>query len=190
MDIVVDLIRKCKNGDHSAYGELLARYESGLYAICYSYTCDREQSLDIIQEVYIKIFRSIKNFDESYPLLPWLKKITINTCLNHLRDNRKYKHLPMDGLAESDLSYLDLIESPDHIEEVVLQKKSRQIIMEALQVLPEIYRMALTLRYLEEMSYEEMARMLNLPMGTVKSHISRARRLLKQQLQNNHLLEV
>ncbi len=190
MDIVVDLIRKCKNGDHSAYGELLARYETRLYAICYSYTFDREQSLDIMQEVYIKIFRSIKSFDESYPLLPWLKKITVNTCLNYLRDNRKDKHLPIDGLAEDENSYLELIESLENVEETILQNESRQMIIQAIQVLPEIYRIALTLRYLEEMSYVEMAQILNLPTGTIKSHISRARRLLKQHLQKNHLLEV
>jgi len=81
MDISIALIRRCKNKEREAFDILLGRYEKQLYNICYSHTRDHEKTMDIIQEVFIKVFRSIDSFDESRTIWPWLKKIAVNTCL-------------------------------------------------------------------------------------------------------------
>jgi RNA polymerase sigma-70 factor, ECF subfamily len=137
--------------------------------------------LDIMQEVYIKVFRGIMSFDETRPLLPWLKKITINTLINHSRKNR------LDEIALH--SELDLADKTD-IEDQVIGSDTQNIISRLIGELPEIYRLALTLRYQENMSYEEIASALEQPLGTVKSNIYRARNLLRQKMQACNLLEV
>ncbi len=135
----------------------------------------------MMQEVYIKVFRGIKNFDEARPILPWLKKITINTLINHSRKNRT---------NETDLhSELQLADATD-IEEQVIGADTRNIINRLIAELPEIYRLALTLRYHENMSYDEIASTLEQPLGTVKSNIYRARNMLRQKMQACELLEV
>ncbi len=135
----------------------------------------------MMQEVYIKVFRGIKNFDESRPILPWLKKITINTLINHSRKNR------LDETAlHQDLYLADKTD----IEEQVVGIDTRNIINELIAELPETYRLALTLRYLENLSYDEIASTLEQPLGTVKSNIYRARNMLRQRMQACELLEV
>ncbi len=77
MDIGVSLIRRCKQRDEDALNQLFSRYEGYLYKICYSFTHNQEDALDVMQEVYVKIFRSIDSFNEELPLLPWMKNIVI-----------------------------------------------------------------------------------------------------------------
>lgn len=135
----------------------------------------------MMQEVYIKVFRGIKSFDESRPILPWLKKITINTLINHNRKNR------LDETAlHQDLYLADATD----IEEQVIGFDTSNIINELIAELPETYRLALTLRYHENLSYDEIAAALEQPLGTVKSNIYRARNILRQRMQACELLEV
>ncbi|MBU9714922.1 RNA polymerase sigma factor [Evansella tamaricis] len=190
MDIVVSLIRKCKNDDKYAYNDLLGRYEGQLYRICYSYTRNREASLDIMQEVYIKIYRSIQTFDESRPFYPWVKRITVNTCLNYIRDQKKHNQLSLDDDTHESGALKETIADRTDIEEITCANDFQKIIDNSLLHIPENYRMVLTLRYVEEMSYEQIATALNQSLGTVKSNISRGRKLLKQKLTEQNILEV
>ena len=191
----VNLIRRCKKNDEDAYNQLLRHYEAYLYRICYSYTRNKEEALDLMQEVYIKIFRGLRTFDESRPLLPWLKKIAINTLINHRNKNR---------VAETSLDGNWSTENDDHqnanpqkclaaatnIEDQVIEVDTRNIINKLIVELPEAYRIALTLRYNEEMSYDEIASVLDLPLSTIKNNIYRARKMLRQKMQACELLEV
>ena len=84
----VNLIRQCKKNDENAYNQLLSQYDAYLYRICYNYTRNKEEALDMMQEVYIRIFRGLKTFDETRPLLPWLKRVTVNTLINQSKKKR------------------------------------------------------------------------------------------------------
>ena len=160
---------------------MISRHEAYLYQICYNYTRNKEEALDIMQEVYIKIFRSIYSFDENRPLFPWLKKITINTLINHKRKSR---------LEESPLQFEPDLADGTNIEEEVISCDTRNIINRLIAELPDVYRMVLTLRYHENMSYDDIAEVLEQPLGTVKSNLYRARNLLRQRMQACELLEV
>lgn len=190
MDIAVSLIRRCKNHDREAFNLLLKNHEKYLYNICYRFTYDKDESLDIMQEIYIKIFRSIKGFDEKQSFLPWLKRIAINTCLNYKRDNLKVQNLSLEeSIQKEGMALLDVLSAPDDTENTVIVHNTQEILKDSIKKLPEQYRMTLTLRYLEEMSYEEIAKALDQPLGTVKSNIFRARNLLKKSLQTHGILE-
>jgi len=192
MDINVSLIKRCKNNERAAFDILLGKYEGYLYNICYGYTFNKDEAFDIMQEIYIKIFRNIHSFDETRPLLPWLKRIAINTCLNYKRDNKKLPKLSLDlEVNENDNStLLDCIAAVDDTEETAIFHETQGIVINSLQKLPDNYRLPLTLRYLENMSYEEIAATLEQPVGTVKSNVYRARNMMKKNLQIHGVLEV
>lgn len=192
----VELVRRCKKNDQEAFNELLSCYEGYLYRICYSFTRSREDSLDMLQEVYLKIFRGLNSFDEEKPLLPWLKKIAVNTMINNskkkrlsessLNDYRDYN----DHSANNRYAMEDYLAASDSTEESVVFDDTRELIDSLIGDLPDQYRLALTLRYHEEMSYEAIARVLGQPLGTVKNSVFRARNLLRKEMLACELLEV
>jgi len=192
VDINVSLIRRCKNNERAAFDILLGKYERYLYNICYGYTFNQDEALDIMQEIYIKIFRNIHTFDETRPLLPWLKRVAINTCLNYKRDNKKLPKLSLDlETGENENStLLDCIAAVDDTEETAIFHETQEAVTKSLQKLPDNYRLPLTLRYLENMSYEEIASVLKQPLGTIKSNVYRARNMMKKSLQVHGILEV
>lgn len=190
MDITINLIRRCKNKDREAFNMLFGRCEEQLYRLCYGYARDKDTALDIMQEVYLKVFRSIDSFDETRLFLPWLKKIAANTCINYMRDHKKQHNLPLESMDGEIPSLIDSLPSHGSLEEEVINRDINQIITFSISELPETYRIALSLRYLEDMSYNEIADVLKIPLGTVKSNISRGREMLKKRLQKAGLMEV
>ena len=192
---IINLIQGCKNNDGDAYNELLSYYEGYLYRICFSFTRSQEEALDIMQEVYIKIFRAIKNFDEKRPFLPWLKKITINTLINYGKTNRRSEY-SLEGkweqfeFQDGRLSPEQYLAARDNPEGAVVLKDTHQVIDKLIAELPERYRLPLILRYYEEMTYEQIAVALKQPLGTVKSSVYRARSQLRNEMLACGLLEV
>ena len=85
---MINLVKRCKNNDEDALNALLSHYEGYLYRTCYSFTRNKEESLDMMQEIYIKVFRGLERFDETRPLLPWLKRIAVNTMINHCKKKK------------------------------------------------------------------------------------------------------
>lgn len=187
-----NLVRRCKNNDRDALNELLSGYENYLYRLCYSFTFDKEETLDLIQEVYLKIIRSLHAFDEQRPLSPWIKKIAVNTCLNYLRSKHKHDHLSLNYSVDGEdgEQLINTLASPEHTENMVVYRDRFDLIMEAIHQLPPNHRIPLTLRTMDEMSYEEIAAALGQPLGTVKNSVFRARRLLKKRLQGIDFWEV
>jgi RNA polymerase sigma-70 factor, ECF subfamily len=193
--MTTNLIKRCKKNDEDALNKLLSHYEGYLYRICYDFTRNREEALDMMQEVYIRIFRGLKSFDENRPLLPWLKTVTVNTIINHTKKNS----LPVTSLdgewnrkGSGSLSFspADYLASEDNPEETVVIGDTSNLVNNLIAQLPEQYRIALTLRYHEEMSYEQIASALGQPLGTVKNSVFRARNQLRKKMQDCELLEV
>ncbi len=189
--VEANLIKRCKNNDEYAYNQLISRHEAYLYRICYNYTRNKEEALDMMQEVYVKIFRGLNTFDETRPLQPWLKTIAINTMINH----SKKTGLPETSLdgnwsEENTITPESYLTATANTEEQVIYNDTRKIIEKMIAELPETFRLALTLRYHEDMSYDEIASALQQPLGTVKSNVYRARKILRNKMQACELLEV
>lgn len=189
-DISISLIRKCKGQDREAFSLLLSRYEGYLYRLCFNYLRNQEDTLDVIQEVFIKVFRSIDTFDESRDFLPWLRRITVNACLNYLRNKNRKFHLSLDFEKEDQWSLNTAKSESEDVAEKVVRLTTDAAIRDCLDLLPPGPRMILTLRYVENMSCQEIADVLEQPLGTVKSSLFRARAQLKKVLEQNGLLEV
>lgn len=193
--VTVKLIKRCKNNEADAFNQLLSQYEGYLYRLCYSFTRNEEESLDMMQEVYIKVFRGLKNFDETRPLLPWLKRIAINTLISSSKKNSRneaslegeWEQKEKNSAGSAPQEYLA---AENDTEGRVVFDDTRQAVDKLIVELPEQYRLALSLRYHEEMSYEQIAGALDQPLGTVKNSVFRARNLLRKKMLACGLLEV
>ncbi|HMK39616.1 MAG TPA: sigma-70 family RNA polymerase sigma factor [Bacteroidota bacterium] len=170
-------------GDNRAYERLMDKYHDAIFNFIYRMVRDREQVEDLTQEAFIKAFASLKSFNEEYAFSTWLYKIATNNSIDYIR-KKKLQMFSIDKPIESKDSDFTF-ELPDDSYEADRELISDQravMLNEAINQLPEKYRLVIRLRHVEERSYEEIARMLKLPIGTVKAHIFRARELLYKQL--------
>jgi RNA polymerase sigma factor (sigma-70 family) len=180
-----ELIRIALAGDDSAYSRLMKKYHDAIFSFIYRMIHDREQVEDLTQEAFIKAFASLKNFNEEFAFSTWLYKIATNNCIDYIR-KRKLQMYSIDKPIESKDSDFTF-ELPDDTYEADKDLISNQraiLLRQAIDRLPEKYRRVILLRHQEERSYEEIAEMLRLPIGTVKAHIFRARELLYKQLRH------
>ena len=179
------IIQEALRGDDNAYKQLMRKYHDAIFNFIYRMIRDREQVEDLTQEAFIKAFASLKSFNEEYAFSTWLYKIATNNSIDYIR-RRKLQMYSIDKPIESkDSDYS--FELPDESYEADKELISDQraiLLNEAIDQLPEKYKRVIRLRHTEEKSYEEIAKLLKLPIGTVKAHIFRARELLYKQLRH------
>ncbi len=172
------LVRKAREGDVSAFTKLVERYQRPVYASIYGMVLSHAQTDDLIQETFIKAYRNLHRFDERLPFFPWIRRIAINTTINWLKSERGKKTCSLDALEATHPS-LALHENPGQIVE---RREMESVVRKALLALPIEQRTVLAYRVLQEMSYEEIARELQISIGTVMSRLNRARNKLKKLL--------
>lgn len=185
MEVDKKLIAKCMNYDKHSFMELYKMYEKYLYSLCFNYVQNKQDALDLIQEIYIKVFNNIKKFDINMPFHPWIRKIAVNTCLNFQR-TIKSNVISMNMFVndEDDITVEDTLVSDEDVLESVVTAEIKDIIKDNITKLSEEYRLILVLRYYEDLSYKEIAELINKPIGTVKTQIYRAKTLLRKKLKN------
>ena len=166
-----------KKNKHQGLELLYDRYNKYVYTIAYNYTHNKEDALDLTQEVFISILKSMDNFKEEFSILPWVKRITVNKCLNFLRDRKEAVSLNQTIEAGNEIQ--DLIRSPDNTESKTLEQDTRQSLENAIKKLPSEERMAVILRHMKGMKYDEIARIMDVPLGTVKTLLHRGRKTVK-----------
>jgi len=179
------LIEAALKGDDRAYKRLMAKYHDAIFNFVSRMVHDREQVDDLTQEAFIKAFSSLKNFNEEFAFSTWLYKIATNNCIDYIR-KKKLQMYSIDKPIESKDSDFTF-ELPDDSAEAdkdLITHQRAAMIQSAINELPEKYQRVIKLRHVEERSYEEIADLLELPIGTVKAHIFRARELLYKQLRH------
>lgn len=181
MYVETGIIARCKKQDKAAFVELFQMYEKYLYRLCYSYVQNEQDALDLAQEVYIKVFKSISTFDSRLPFHPWFRKVAVNTCLNFKRDSRCIP-VSLNGAEEGEKALEETIASESNVEDEILDAELGRLIRENLELLKPKHRMVMALRYYEGLSYEEISALLKEPLGTVKTDIYRAKNALKEKL--------
>jgi RNA polymerase sigma factor (sigma-70 family) len=179
------LIHEALKGNQFAYKQLMKKYRDPIYNLIFRIIHDKEQVLDLTQEVFVKAFSSLKNFNEEYAFSTWLYKIATNSSIDYIR-KRKLDTFSIDKpIAMDDSDYhFELPDTTYQPDKSIIQKQRASIIEEAVQQLPEKYRRVIIMRHTEERDYAEIAKILKLPIGTVKAHIFRARELLNKYLRD------
>lgn len=174
-----DLVERLKKGQQWAFKVLVNRYQDKLLKIAYGITLDREDSLEVVQDVFVSAHKNIKSFRQDASLATWLRKITINQCLNWKRKWKrrfKWSHDSIESDAGIDL-YKENIKGQDP-EMQFREKQFEQNFMKAIKKLPEKIRLVFVLNAFEGLSYEEIATTLNIKKGTVSSRLHFARKNL------------
>lgn len=182
------LIKEAIEGDETAYKQLLENYRGAIFNLLFKMVRNKEETEDLVQEAFMKAFSALPSFNEEYAFSTWLYKIAINNCIDHMRKKRLKTYSinkPVQSKdGELDREFPDTSMSPDR---EILNEERSHIIESAIDDLPENYKVAIILRHSEEKSYEEIAEILNIPLGTVKARIFRAREMLKKKLKGKLL---
>jgi len=173
------VISRILAGDVNAFEELVLAYEKNVYNLALRMTGNQEDAADMAQEAFIKAFNSLENFRGDSKFSVWLYRIVSNVCLDFLRKRNRRPTVSLsvedDGGDDVQLDLPDESQSPD----VILQQKmTREAVRRGLELLPEEHRQILLLREIQGLSYDEIAQVLGLEAGTVKSRIFRARKKL------------
>jgi len=187
-----DVVALAQRGREPAYRELIRRYERPVFSLVYRMVRDRELAEDLTQDTFIKVLGHIEKYRSEFKFSSWLFKIANNVAIDHLR-RRQLDTVSMDGsphATSSDLTEATSFELPNHDETPLQELEARELgseIERAIGKLRPEYRSCILLRHVEDKSYEEIAATLDLPLGTVKTYIHRARHELRKLL--DHLRE-
>ncbi len=182
-----EIVALARAGEEAAYRELIRRYERPLFSLLYRMVRDRELAEDLAQETFVKALNAIESYRPEFKFSSWIFKIANNAAIDHLR-RRELDTLSLEGSPHA--------ETPEAVEATALQIGNRQEspldavearelggqIEQAIGQLRPEYRSCILLRHVEGRAYEEIAEILNLPLGTVKTYIHRARNELRQAL--------
>ncbi|MFP4597055.1 MAG: RNA polymerase sigma factor [Persicimonas sp.] len=177
----MQIVKRAQEGDREAFQELVERYQRKVYSICYGMLKNEPDSLDVSQEVFIKVFRYLENFNRNSSFYTWLYRITVNKCIDYIRKQSRRSEVDYDDTIQrkSEVSGDDNIMpstlgiQPDR---VYGRKELREKMLGALDTLSEKHRTILILREVEGLSYDEMAEVLDISKGTVMSRLYHARR--------------
>ena len=181
-----ELVHSAQKGDTSAFGQLVEAHQSKIYSLCYRMTGNAEDAADLTQEVFLSAWRSLGSFQSQAAFSTWLYRLTSNACIDFLRKEKRRSALSLTTEGEEEegreLEVADQRFSPERELE---QKEARRAVREGLAALSPEHRQVLVLREMEGLSYTEMAHLLDLEEGTVKSRLARARLALKDFLQKS-----
>ena len=179
-----NIIERCKQGDLAAFNELVKKYEKQVYNFAYRLTGNYDDANDIAQEAFLRVYNAIGSFRGDASFTTWLFRITTNVFLDDRKRARAHPHASLDEYMELDESSVARqIEDPSPSPEAITEEKERaQILQKAIHSLPEYQRAMVNLYHTQQKSYEEIAEIMDLPLGTVKSRLNRARLALKEKL--------
>lgn len=168
-----EMAGRAVQGDTEAFGELVNLYQVAVFNVTYRMLGVVAEAEDVTQDAFIRAYRSLSTFDLERPILPWLKKIAVNLCLDRL------KH-PLELPLEE-----EFLAGANGPEAQVIQRDQDHLVRASLLSLPPHYRAVIELRHFQEMSYEEIAVTLQRPLASIKTELFRARKMLAERLKEN-----
>jgi RNA polymerase sigma-70 factor, ECF subfamily len=182
-----DLIALARKGSEKAYRELLGRYQRPVFSLVYRMVRDRELAEDIAQETFVKVFNHLGSYNPKYKFSSWIFKIASNLAIDHLR-KKEPETISLDGSRhartadEVEATRITVASKDENPEEFLEAKELGAEIEQAIGHLRAEYRTAILLRHVEGRPYEEIAEIMDVPLGTVKTYIHRARSELRASL--------
>ncbi|MCF8228488.1 MAG: sigma-70 family RNA polymerase sigma factor [Bacteroidales bacterium] len=179
------VMKAVNNGDQKAYAELMKHYRDSLYFMLLKMTNNPNDADDLTIEAFGKAFKNLRQYTPDYAFSTWLFKIASNNCIDFIRRKKKHTFSMNEGYSDEDDELANKLpsQSPDP-EEKVIKKQKIKLMRDVVEKLKPHYRKLIELRYFKEYSYEEIAKELDLPLGTVKAQLFRAREFLYNILKN------
>ncbi len=175
------LVEKCLHGDNGAWGELVRAHTRIVYGTCHRFTGNPDDARELTQEVFLRVFRALDRYDgRCGSFRTWLMRLTRNLLIDHYRKNRKHSRL--ESIEDQHATPKDRSLVGGRADYALVRRETGELLRTALARLSMELREAVILRDLQEMKYQEIADVLEVPQGTVKSRINRGRRELARQL--------
>ncbi len=174
-----NLVTKAKGGDQKAYADLMHRYKDSIYFMALKMVNNKEDAMDLTVETFAKAFEKLDKYQPEFAFSTWLFRVGTNNCIDFIR-KKKLNTTSISGMVDDDGDERPLQIKSDTLnpEEASMKKEQAQTLKVLIDGLPQRYRNLIVLRYFDELSYEEIAEQLDLPLGTVKAQLFRARYLL------------
>ena len=180
------IIEQVLSGDNNAFGLLVDEYQTKVYNLALRMCGNQDDAFDLSQEAFFRAWKNLPSFQFESAFSTWLFRLTTNICLDWLRAKKRRPTVSFTTVNDEDEeSQLDLPDPGMNPEELLLAAEDRAVLTKAINELPVEYREILTLRAINDMSYTEIAEVLKLREGTVKSRLSRARNALRNKLLQN-----
>jgi RNA polymerase sigma-70 factor (ECF subfamily) len=182
-DLDQELVRRVQRGDSAAFDLLVRKYQHRIAALIGRYIADWSECQDVAQDTFIRAYRAIGNFRGDAQFYTWLHRIAVNTAKNHLVAHKRRP--PTEDIDVGDAEQFDSgirLRDTDTPDRELARQQMEQVVMRAVDALPEELRTAITLREVEGLSYEEIAQRMDCPIGTVRSRIFRAREAIDAEL--------
>ena len=174
-----NVVTRAKNGDQKAYAELMQRYKDSIYFMALKMVNNKDDAMDLTVETFGKAFENLEKYKPDFAFSTWLFRIATNNCIDFIRKKR-LNVVSLSTLTDDDGEERQLEVRSENLnpEETSIKKQESEKLKNIVEQLPSRYRTLIMLRYFEEQSYEEIAQQLDLPLGTVKAQLFRARDLL------------
>ncbi len=181
------LIEATKSGDEQAFAEIMSRYRNPITNYLYRFLNDYEEAVDLAQETFVRVYFAIDRYHTQFAFSTYIYRIATNLAISEIRRRKRRKLLSLTGLFQGEDDQTTEYQPPDKKplpDAELIDSERDSTIAAAIAALPEKYRVPIILRDIEGKSYDEVAEIMGLGLGTTKSRISRARGLLKEKLQH------
>jgi RNA polymerase sigma-70 factor (ECF subfamily) len=181
------LIERCKQGDSAAFDRLIRGYEKRVYNLAYRLSGHYDEANDVSIDAFVRVFQAIKHFRGEANFSTWLFRIVTNVYLDRRKRMKNRQHLSLEEYIElEETSVARQIEDPSPTPGQVVEENERKAVLQkAVSTLPDYQRAMIVLYHTEGLSYEDIAEAMDLPIGTVKSRLNRARLMLREKLQGD-----
>lgn len=179
-----NLLRRARRGDLDAFDVLVRRYQGRIYSLVYNMTANKEDAEDRVQDIFIKVFKSLRRFKGQSSFYTWLYRIAVNRTINFLKSRKRAPAMSLSDLdtgVERDPAYVELSARESPVRDVSLQELQEKL-NKALLTLSEKHRMVVVLHDIQGIPHQEIARIMRCSPGTVRSRLFYARRLLQAEL--------
>ncbi|MFS1514633.1 RNA polymerase sigma factor SigW [Chengkuizengella sp. SCS-71B] len=185
----IKIIKLAKKGNHQAFSDLVDLYKNKIYHLGYRMLGNKQEAEDITQETFLRVYKSIHKYDAKYKFSTWIFRIGTNLCIDRLRKRKNAFSLDAETIEGEGIDGYDILPSEDDSpdQQLIISETQRHV-REAIDKLPEKYKSVVVLRYLHDLSLQEVGDILNMPVTTVKTRVHRGREYLRKKLEHGNLM--
>lgn len=179
------LARMALKGDQQAFAELVDLYQDKLYHMAYRMLSNRQEAEDVVQDTFLRVYKNLDRFDETLKFSTWIYRIATNLCIDRLRKRKQTYSLDAESQDYEGLDGYSMIPSDDRTpESELILSDTQRIIHQAMESLPPKYKTVMMLRYIQDLSLQEVGDILGMPVTTIKTRVHRGREFLRKKLEH------
>jgi len=178
------LVKLALKGDQAAFAELVELYQEKLYHMAYRMLNNRQEAEDVVQDTFLRVYNNLERYDDTMKFSTWIYRIATNLCIDRLRKRKPVYSLDAESTEYEGLDGYSMIPSDNRTpESELLLSETQRIIHQAIDTLPPKYKTVMILRYIHELSLQEVGDILDMPVTTIKTRVHRGREFLRKKLE-------